>query len=126
MFFTTDELTTTGPSYVASLENDTIKTFEVSPADAGLAEVEPEYLKGGDGEYNASAIRGMLAGDAGPYRDIVLYNAAAALIIAEKAENLRDGVAMAANAIDCGEAAAVLEKLLEITNSNCHPEEENV
>ena len=122
----TDELTTTGLSYVASLENGVVKTFEVSPADAGLEQVEPEDLKGGDGEYNAAAIRNMLAGKTGPYRDVVLYNAAAALIIAEKVEDLKEGVAIAANAIDSGDAAAVLENLLVITNSNCNPVEKNV
>ena len=122
----TDELTTTGLSYVASLENGVVKTFEVSPADAGLVQVEPEDLKGGDGEYNAAAIRNMLAGKTGPYRDVVLYNAAAALIIAEKVEDLKEGVAIAANAIDSGDAAAVLEKLLVITNSNRYPVEKNV
>ena len=73
----TDELTTAGKSYVASLENGKVDTFEISPGDAGLPEVSLEDLKGGDAEYNAVAIRKMLEGELGPYRDVVLLNTAA-------------------------------------------------
>jgi len=119
-----DELTTTGSSYVAELKDGAVSTFEVAPADAGLSTVAPEDLKGGTPEDNAEAMRAMLAGEAGPFRDVVLYNAAAALIVADKVSGLTDGVAMAAEAIDSGKAAQTLERLIEITNPD-PPEEED-
>jgi anthranilate phosphoribosyltransferase len=112
-----DEMTTTGASYVAELSDGHVRTFEVSPADAGLREARPEDLKGGDPETNAAALRALLQGEAGPYRDVVLYNAAGALIVADKAETLMDGVALAAAAVDEGRAATTLEKLVAITTS---------
>ena len=119
----TDELTTTGYSYVAALDSGEVTTFEISPSDAGLSEVKPEDLKGGDGEYNAAAIKKMLDGQKGAYRDVVLLNAAAALIIADKASDLREGVNIAAEAIDCGKAKEVLAKMIEITNSTVENKE---
>ncbi len=111
-----DELTTTGPSYVAVLENGGVREMEVSPADAGLPTAKPEDLLGGTPEHNAQAIRDLVAGKKGPYSDIVLFNAAGALIVAGKATDLKDGAAMAAESIDQGKAAAALEKLIAITN----------
>ncbi|MCK9993998.1 MAG: anthranilate phosphoribosyltransferase, partial [Alphaproteobacteria bacterium] len=111
-----DELTTTGPSYVCALENGQVRNFEVTPADAGLALAQPVDLLGGDSEANANAIRDLLAGVKGPYRDIVLLNAAAALIVAGKAADLKAGAALAADAIDGGGAAKVLERLIAISN----------
>ncbi|HEX4891467.1 MAG TPA: anthranilate phosphoribosyltransferase [Alphaproteobacteria bacterium] len=111
-----DELTTTGPSYVCALENGQVRNFEVTPADAGLALAQPVDLLGGDSEANANAIRDLLAGVKGPYRDIVLLNAAAALIVAGKAVDLKAGVALGADAIDSGGAAKVLERLIAISN----------
>ena len=113
----TDELTTTGQSFVASLENGKISTFVISPRDAGLPESTLEDLKGGDGEYNAAAIINMLDGEPGPYRDVVLLNTAAALVIAERAKNLKEGVNIASEAIDSGKAKKTLLKMIEITNS---------
>ncbi|MCW5698333.1 MAG: anthranilate phosphoribosyltransferase [Rhodospirillales bacterium] len=112
-----DELTTTGPSFVAELKDGRVRCFEVSPADAGLPLAKPENLKGGDAETNAVAMRSLLAGEHGAFRDVVLYNAAGALIVAEKAATLREGAAAAAAAIDSGAAAATLAKLVEITNT---------
>lgn len=112
-----DELTTTGPSFVAELRDGTVDTFEVAPEDAGLPRAKPDDLKGGDPELNAQAMKDMLAGDPGPFRDVVLYNAAAALMVADKAENLTDGVALAAAAIDDGKAMETLDKLVAVTNS---------
>ena len=112
-----DELTTTGPSYVAALKDGKITEFEVTPEDAGLARVDAAALKGGDPAANAEAIRGLLAGDAGPYRDIVLLNAAASLIVAGKVDTLKDGAAMAAQSIDSGAARASLDRLVAITNA---------
>lgn len=111
-----DELTTTGPSIVASLEDGKVTTFEVSPADAGLPTAKPEDLKGGDGAFNAAAMRAMLGGAAGPYRDIVCYTAGAALLIAGRAKDLKDGAAQAAGAIDSGKAGTALERMAAITN----------
>jgi anthranilate phosphoribosyltransferase len=112
-----DELTLTGPSYVASLENGAVTTFEVTPEEAGLGRCRPEDLKGGDGAANALSIRALFAGQRGPLRDVVLYNAAAALLIAGKAKDLKDGVALAARSIDQGRATAALDRLVAITNA---------
>ena len=111
-----DELTTTGSSFVAELKNGVIKTFEVSPEDAGIARTKPENLVGGDPDVNAKALMAVLNGEHGPYRDVVLFNTAAALLIAQKAEDLKDGVARAAYAIDNGDALKTLERLIAITN----------
>lgn len=110
-----DELTTTGPTTVACLEDGKITTFEVTPEDAGLARVSLAELKGGDGAHNAEALRGLLAGAPGPYRDIVLLNAAAALIVGGRASSLAEGAALAEEAIRSGRAAAALEKLVAIS-----------
>ena len=112
-----DELTTTGPSYVAQLADGKITEFEVAPADAGLATATAADLKGGDPEANATALRDLLDGKTGAYRDIVLYNAAASLIVAGKAADLKEGVQLAATSIDAGHARAALDKLVAITNA---------
>ncbi|HCS68414.1 MAG TPA: anthranilate phosphoribosyltransferase [Rhodospirillaceae bacterium] len=111
-----DELTTTGPSFVAQLKDGAITTFAVTPADAGLPTARPEDLKGGSPEVNAQAIRDLVAGKKGPYRDIVLLNAAASLVVAGKVDDLTSGVAKAAQAIDGGAAAQALDRLVAITN----------
>jgi anthranilate phosphoribosyltransferase len=111
-----DELTTTGLSYVAELDNGEIRTFEVVPGDAGLPVAQPGDLKGGDGTVNAEAMRRMIRGEPGAFRDAVVYNAAAALIVAGNAESLAQGAALAAAAIDDGRAEATLNKLVAITN----------
>ena len=111
-----DELTTTGSTAVAELSDGKIELFEVTPADAGLAPAKLSDLKGGDAETNAVAIRDVLSGQRGPFRDIVLLNAAAALIVGGKASNLTHGVELAAHAIDTGAARAALDRLIAITN----------
>jgi anthranilate phosphoribosyltransferase len=116
-----DELTTTGPSYVAELEDGAVRTFEVLPSDAGLPLARLEDLKGGDAETNASAMRAMLGGERGPFRDVVVYNAAAALLVAGRAASLREGAERAADAIDAGRAKATLRRLVEITNLPAQP-----
>lgn len=112
-----DEMTTTGVTYVAALEGGNIREFEVTPADAGLPVADPAALKGGDPAANAEALRALLQGAPGAYRDIVLLNAAASLVVAGKAATLKDGVALAAKSIDDGAAQAALDKLVAITNS---------
>lgn len=111
-----DELTTTTVSDVAVLDGGKVSTFRISPRNAGLPDAKPEDLTGGDAEENAAHIRAVLHGNAGPLRDIVLLNAAAALLVAGKASSLRDGVALAADAIDSGKAIAVLDALVALTN----------
>lgn len=111
-----DELTTTTVSDVAVLDGGQVSTFRISPRNAGLPDAKPDDLTGGDAEENAAHIRAVLHGNAGPLRDIVLLNAAAALLVAGKASTLRDGVALAADAIDSGKAATVLDALVALTN----------
>lgn len=110
-----DELSTTGPSTVVALEDGKIRTFEVTPEEAGLTRVSLADLKGGDGAHNAEALRRLLAGEAGPYRDIVLLNAGAALVVAGRAASLAEGVRLAEEAIRSGRAAAALDKLVAIS-----------
>ena len=113
-----DELTTTGPSKVAILKDGSVSMTEVSPTDAGLPSVTLDDLKGGTSEQNADAILRLLDGEQGPLRDIVLYNAAAALIVTGNAKSLTDGVSLAAKSIDSGSAKSTLERMLAITGKS--------
>jgi anthranilate phosphoribosyltransferase len=110
-----DEITTTGATKVVALAKGEISEFEVTPEDAGLVRAKPEDLRGGEPEYNANELRAVLDGKPGAYRDISLLNAAAALIVAGRAANLREGVDMAAQAIASGKAKATLGKLIEVS-----------
>ena len=112
-----DEITLTGPSFVASLANGEITTFEVTPEDAGLTRCSGDALKGGDADANAVALQGVLNGKPGPYRDVALLNAAAALIVAGRATNLREGVAIGAKSLDSGAAAARLKHLIAVSRN---------
>jgi anthranilate phosphoribosyltransferase len=112
-----DEITLTGPSFVAALENGTIRTFEVTPEDAGLARVGGEALKGGDADANAVALQSVLGGKPSAYRDVALLNAAAALIVAGSARDLKEGVAIGTKSIDSGAAAARLKHLIAVSNA---------
>ena len=112
-----DELTTTGPTRVAELKAGAISVLEVTPEDAGLPRATLAQLKGGDAQANAAAIREVLGGEPGPFRDIVLLNAAAALIVGGKAASLTEGVERAGRAIDTGAAAQALDKLVAVTNA---------
>ncbi|WP_370198180.1 anthranilate phosphoribosyltransferase [Roseibium sp.] len=111
-----DEITTTGPTAIAELKNGTIRSFEISPEDVGLAVSDPKDLKGGLPSENAKALRDVLAGAKNAYRDVVLFNAAASLLVADKVETLKDGVELAAQSIDSGFAADTLEKLVAASN----------
>jgi anthranilate phosphoribosyltransferase len=111
-----DELSTTGPTLVAELKDGAVSTFEVTPEDAGLARATLAELKGGDASVNATALRAVLAGEKNAYRDIVLMNAGAALLVGGKAETLTGGVTLAAASIDSGAAAAALERLVAASN----------
>jgi anthranilate phosphoribosyltransferase len=111
-----DELTTTGPSFVASIKNGDLRSFEVTPEDAGLPRATLADLKGADPAYNASRLRALLDGQKDAYRDIVLLNAAAAFIVADRAETLKQGVALGADLIDSGKAKATLDTLIAVSN----------
>jgi anthranilate phosphoribosyltransferase len=112
-----DEITTSGPTSVAALENGKIRTFEVTPEDAGLSRTKPETLRGGDAEVNAKALLEVLKGKPGPFRDIAILNAAAALIVAGKAKDLKQGAALAAKSIESGEAEGRLDRLIAVSNA---------
>jgi anthranilate phosphoribosyltransferase len=112
-----DELTTTGASEVAEWRNGGVRLFKITPEAVGLPRAAPADLRGGDPAENAAALRALLAGQPGPYRDIVLLNAAAAFLVAEKVETLREGVTLAAEAIDDGRASAALDTLVQISTS---------
>ncbi len=107
----TDELSIAGISWVAALEDGAVREFELHPEEAGLPVHPFDAIMGGSPEENANAFRALLAGEKGAYRDAVLLNAAAALVVAGKAGALRDGVSMAAESIDSGAAKAKIEAL---------------
>jgi len=111
-----DELTTTGPSRVAELKDGNVSTFEVTPEEVGLPRAAAADLKGGDPDENTAALRRLLDGESGSYRDIVALNAAASLVVAGKAPTLKDGVQMAGDAIASGAAKAALDKLVAVSN----------
>lgn len=113
-----DEITTTGPTYVAQLKDGQVSEFEITPEDAGLPFAQPEDLKGDTPEHNADAMRAMLQGEKGAFRDCVVFNTAAALLIAGKATDLKDGAAQAQAALDAGKALDTLEDLINITNDD--------
>ncbi|WP_312807091.1 anthranilate phosphoribosyltransferase [Agrobacterium cavarae] len=111
-----DEITTTGVTHVAALENGKIRTFDLTPEDFGVSSATIDDLKGGDGIFNAKALRGVLSGHKNAYRDVSLCNAAAALVVAGKAETLSEGMKIASASLDEGKAAAALDRLVAVSN----------
>ncbi len=111
-----DEITTTGVTHVAALENGKIRTFDLTPKDFGVSSATIEDLKGGDGIFNAEALRGVLSGHKNAYRDVSLCNAAAALVVAGRAETLSEGMKIASASLDEGKAAAALDRLVAVSN----------
>jgi len=111
-----DEVTTTGVTHVAALEDGKIRTFDLTPKDFGVDVVAMADLKGGDGIANAAALRDVLSGKRNAYRDVSLCNAAAALVIAGKAETLGQAMAIVSEALDSGAAAAALDRLVLVSN----------
>ena len=111
-----DELTTTGVTYFASLENGAVTLGQITPEEAGLGRATLQDLKGGDAIQNAAALRQLLDGEQGPYRDIVLLNAGAALLVAGRAKDIKSGVALAATSLDSGAAKQKLANLIEASN----------
>ncbi len=112
-----DEITTTGPTSVAELKNGQIRTFEIGPEDAGLPRAQPEDLRGGNADDNAKALLDVLKGKPGPFRDVAILNAAAALIVAGKAKDLKQGVALATKSVESGEAEGRLDRLIGVSNA---------
>jgi anthranilate phosphoribosyltransferase len=112
-----DEITTSGPTHIAALENGKVRTFDINPEDIGLPRAKPEELRGGDAEKNAAALMAVLKGTKGPYRDIAILNAAAALIVAGKAKDLKEGAAIATKSLDSGEAEGRLDRLIAVSNA---------
>ena len=106
-----DELTIAGESQVAALRDGRVTTFTVTPEDAGLPRAPVEAIRGGDSALNAASLVALLEGASGPYRDIVVLNAAAALVVAGRAGDLREGAGIAANSIASGAALAALQAL---------------
>ena len=111
-----DEITITGATHVAALENGSVRTFDISPADCGLPVQDEAGIAGGDAGYNAGKLLDLLGGKKSAYRDMVLMNAAASLIVADRAENLAEGAELAAAAIDNGAAHGVLDRLVAVSN----------
>jgi anthranilate phosphoribosyltransferase len=111
-----DEITTAGPTHVASLENGTVQTFELTPEGVGLKPVPAVALRGGSAEENATALHGVLKGERSPFRDVAVFNAAAALVVADRAKTFQEGVALAQRSIDSGEAEGRLERLIAVSN----------
>jgi anthranilate phosphoribosyltransferase len=112
-----DEISTTGPTLVAALEDGALRTFEISPADAGLPSSDLAQLRGGDADENAKAMRAVFEGKPSAYRDIVLFNAAASLVVAGAAKTLADGTTMAQAVLDNGQAAAKVEALAALSQN---------
>jgi anthranilate phosphoribosyltransferase len=111
----TDEISIAGPTWVAQLENGSVTDTEISPEDAGLPVHPFESIVGGSPAENAQALCALLAGEPSAYRDAVLLNTAAALVVADKADTLIEGVAIAAHSIDSGAAQQKLDALARIT-----------
>jgi len=112
-----DEITLTGKSYVSEVQMKKIIEYEITPEEFGLKRVEFSEIQGDVPENNAKRIGEILAGEPGPYRDLIVINAAAALYVAGKSESLKEGVATAGVSIDSGWARGVLDTVVEITNS---------
>jgi anthranilate phosphoribosyltransferase len=106
-----DEITTTTATWAASLENGKVSEIEITPEDVGVKRATLDQLRGGDAMHNAEAIKQVLAGEAGAFRDIVILNSAAALMVAGKAQDLKEGAALAVASIDSGKAATALATL---------------
>ncbi len=111
-----DEITTAGVTSVAALEHGKLRSFEISPEDAGIPRAKPDALRGGDANANAKSLLDVLKGKAGAFRDVATLNAAAALIVAGRTKDLKEGAVLAAKAIDSGEAEGRLDRLIAVSN----------
>jgi anthranilate phosphoribosyltransferase len=113
-----DEMTTAAPTSIVELNGGGIRAFEITPEEFGLKRSQPADLKGGDAAHNAAALTAVLEGAKNAYRDIAMLNAAGALVVADKARNLGEGVELAGKALDSGAARATLAKLVEVSNAS--------
>ena len=111
-----DEITTTGPTQICEWREGQTRLFSVTPEAVGLERVSIDALRGGDPKANAAALTALLAGERGPYRDIVALNAAAAFLVADRVETLREGLDLAFAVIDDGRAREALARLVAATN----------
>ncbi len=111
-----DEITSAGVTYVAALEKGSVRTFEITPEDVGVARAIPDMLRGGDADENARALLDVLKGRKGAFRDVALMNAAAGLVVAARAKDLKQGFALAAKSVDSGEAEGRLDRLIAVSN----------
>jgi anthranilate phosphoribosyltransferase len=112
-----DEITLTGPSYISELDRGRITSYRLEPQDLGLTPVSAESLKGGDAAHNAGILRRVLDGERGAPRDVVLLNAAAAILVAGLADSLPAGLERARDAVDSGRARAALDALVQVSNN---------
>jgi anthranilate phosphoribosyltransferase len=112
-----DEITTSGPTAVAALDGGKVTTFEIKPDEFGIAPAKPEQLRGGDADSNAAALLEVLKGKKSPFRDVALLNAAAAIVVAGKAKDIKEGLAVAAKSLDSAEAEGRLDRLIAVSNS---------
>jgi len=112
-----DEMSTTGTTRIVELKDGAIRAFEIAPEDVGLTRVDLAALKGGDADHNAEALREVLAGARNAYAEIAMLNAAGALVVAGKARELAEGVAMAGDALASGAAKRVLDRLVAVSNA---------
>jgi anthranilate phosphoribosyltransferase len=112
-----DEISTSGPTFVASIRGGNLTSFEINPEDAGIPRASLADLKGAEPAYNASRLSALLDGTKDAYRDIVMMNAAAAFIVAGRADTLKLGVDLAAREIDSGRAKRTLDKLVKVSNA---------
>jgi anthranilate phosphoribosyltransferase len=112
-----DEMSTTGTTKIVELKDGAIRAFEIAPEDVGLTRVDLAALKGGDAAYNAEALKAVLAGARNAYAEIAMLNAAGALVVAGKARELAEGVAMAGDALASGAAKGVLDRLVGVSNA---------
>jgi anthranilate phosphoribosyltransferase len=113
-----DEITITGPTRIAEVREGTVRTYEITPQEFGLSRGTLDDISGGDAAVNAEIIGNILAGKKSPRRDVVLLNAAAALVAAGGVDHLADALPLASKSIDSGAAAAKLEALIRFTNAD--------
>lgn len=111
-----DEITTTGPTFISEVKNNTVTEHVIAPEEFGIAPTKIENLRGGHPAENAAALRDLLSGKPSAYRDIVTFNSGAALMIAGVTQDIKSGITLAAQSIDSGKAKAALEKLVEVSN----------
>jgi anthranilate phosphoribosyltransferase len=112
-----DEITISGPTYVAALENGAIRTFEITPQELGLKTAKPETLRGGDGDANAAALKDVLENKESAYRDVAMMNAGAALVVAGATKDLKEGMVLARKSVESGAAKARLNRLVAVSNA---------